>query len=53
MYLPTQFEETNVEILHELIRAKPLATLITLNAAGIEANHIPLVLSVEPSPMGR
>ena len=27
MYIPKQFEETDVEVLHELIRIKPLATL--------------------------
>jgi len=40
MYIPRQFEESNIEVMHELIRAQPLATLVTLNANGIEANHI-------------
>lgn len=53
MYIPKQFEESNIAVLHELIRAKPLATLVTLNeAGGLEANHIPLVLSAEPKPYG-
>lgn len=53
MYIPKQFEEPNIEALHELIRAKPLATLVTFNAAGgFEANHIPLVLSADPKPYG-
>ncbi len=52
MYIPRQFEEPNIEVMHELIRAKPLATLVTLNAHGIEANHIPLVLAAEPAPYG-
>ena len=52
MYIPKQFEETDVEVLHELIRIKPLATLVTLNAGGIEANHIPLILSAETKPYG-
>lgn len=38
MYIPRQFEEPNLDVMHELIRAKPLATLVTLNANGIEAN---------------
>jgi transcriptional regulator len=52
MYIPKQFEETDVEVLHELIRIKPLATLVTLNAGGIDANHIPLILSAETKPYG-
>lgn len=52
MYIPKQFEETDVEVLHELIRIKPLATLVTLNAGGIEANHIPLILSAKTKPYG-
>lgn len=52
MYIPKQFEETDVEVLHELIRIKPLATLVTLNAGGIEANPIPLILSAETKPYG-
>src|SRR5512135_3620590 len=53
MYIPRQFEEPNIEAMHELIRAKPLATLVTLNANGIEANHVPLALAAdEPAPYG-
>lgn len=52
MYIPQQFEETRLDVLHELIRSRPLATLVTIGAAGIEANHIPLVLSGVPTPLG-
>ncbi len=52
MYIQEQFEETRLEILHDLIRARPLATLVTQGAGGIEANHIPLVLSAKPAPFG-
>jgi transcriptional regulator len=44
MYLPAHFEETRLDTLHALIRARPLATVVTLSAGGIEANHIPLEL---------
>ncbi len=27
MYIPKQFEEPRVDVMHELIRARPLATL--------------------------
>lgn len=52
MYIPKQFEASNIEVMHELIRARPLATLVTLNAHGLEANHIPLALATEPAPYG-
>jgi transcriptional regulator len=38
--------------MHELIRAYPLATLVTLDEEGLCANHIPLVLSEKPEPYG-
>jgi predicted FMN-binding regulatory protein PaiB len=34
MYLPKHFEETRVEVLHELIHAHPLGALVTLMPAG-------------------
>jgi transcriptional regulator len=52
MYIPQQFEVTQVDIMHELIRARPLATLVTLSAGGLNANHIPLQLSESPAPFG-
>jgi transcriptional regulator len=44
MYLPPHFEETRTEALHQLMRARPLATLVTPAGAGVEANHIPLLV---------
>lgn len=38
--------------MHELIRARPLATLVTLSSSGLNANHIPLHLSESPAPLG-
>ena len=52
MYIPTHFSEPRVEILHEHICARPLSTLVTLSAGGLNANHIPLHLSPEPLPLG-
>jgi transcriptional regulator len=52
MYIPKQFEEPRVDVMHELIRARPLATLITLSSSGLNANHIPLHLSASPTPFG-
>ena len=52
MYLPSYFEETRVEVLHQLMRERPLATLVTLGAAGLTANHLPFELDSEPLPNG-
>jgi len=38
--------------MHGLIRARPLATVVTLSASGLNANHIPLHLSESPAPFG-
>jgi len=52
MYLPKHFEETRVEVLHELIRTYPFGTLVTLTADGLDANHIPFEVDPEPAPFG-
>jgi transcriptional regulator len=47
MYQTPQFEETRIEVMHELIRAHPLATLVTLTGtagAELDANHIPMLV---------
>ena len=46
MYLPSHFREDRVPVLHALIRAHPLATLVTLGRDGLTANHIPM--EIEP-----
>lgn len=52
MYIPQQFEEPRVDAMHELIRAYPLATLVTHSSDGLNANHIPVYLSGSPAPYG-
>jgi transcriptional regulator len=52
MYIPKQFEEPRIDVMHELIRAYPLATLVTHSSNGLNANHIPLHLSQSPAPYG-
>jgi len=52
MYLPKHFEETRFEVLHELIRAHPLGTLVTLASQGLDANHIPFEIDAAPAPFG-
>ncbi len=44
MYCPDPFAEIRPEILRALIQRYPLATLVSMGANGLEANHIPLYL---------
>lgn len=52
MYIPKHFDQPGVDVLHELMRARPLATLVTLLPSGLNADHIPLHLSIADSPLG-
>ena len=52
MYCPAHFEETRSEVLHALMRAYPLATLVTWDADGLDANHIPLLLDATAGEFG-
>jgi transcriptional regulator len=47
MYQPRHFEETRLDVLHDLIRSYPLSTLVTLTDAGLVADMIPLLLRVD------
>lgn len=52
MYLPAHFKEDRIPVLHDLIRAHPLAMLVTLDDSGLVANHIPLEIDAEAGPFG-
>jgi transcriptional regulator len=52
MYLPAHFQETRTPVLHDLIRAHPLAVLVTLDAAGLVANHIPMEIDPGAGELG-
>jgi transcriptional regulator len=52
MYLPKEFREERVSVLHEAIRQAALGTLVTLGADGLEASHVPMLLDPEPGPYG-
>ncbi len=52
MYLPKHFAETDVGVMHDLMRAHPLATLVTHSPDGLDANHIPLHLDASAGPNG-
>lgn len=52
MYVPKHFEVTDATLMHEMICDYPLATLVTMSANGLNANHIPMHLTATPEPYG-
>jgi transcriptional regulator len=52
LYVPKHFEETRTNVLHALIRAHPLAALVTQTPDGLVANHIPFEIDSDPAPFG-
>ncbi len=52
MYIPRANEEKRVAVMRALMVAHPLATLVTLGAAGLFASHIPMVLDDDGSEFG-
>ena len=43
MYIPRHFEETRVDVMHQLMLDEPFGALVTLGSDGLEANHLPKV----------
>lgn len=52
LYLPSHFNETRLEVLRALMRARPLSTLVTQCESGLVANHLPVQTLDEPAPLG-
>ena len=52
MYIPTHFKEERIPVLQEAVRQFGFATLVTYGTEGLEANHLPLLMSAEPAPLG-
>jgi transcriptional regulator len=53
MFTPPHFEESRIDILHDLMRHHPLAAVVTLRQDGqLVANHVPLLLCPSPDPFG-
>jgi len=52
VYLPSAFAENRVEVLHALMRAHPLATVVVHTRNGLDASHIPMVVRPDPGPYG-
>jgi transcriptional regulator len=44
MHCPNPFREQRLEVLHDLMRTHPLATLVTVGAGGLAANLVPFSL---------
>ena len=44
MHIPSAFAETRIDVMHALMRAHPLATLVIAHGAGLEAHHLPMHL---------
>jgi transcriptional regulator len=53
VYLPPHFAEVEPAVLHAVIAAAPLGTLVTVGADGLAANHIPFVFDPRSGPRGR
>ncbi|MHB1871590.1 MAG: FMN-binding negative transcriptional regulator [Steroidobacteraceae bacterium] len=47
VYCPETFAESRLEVLHDLIRAHPLGTLVTVQSSALEADHIPFLLDAD------
>jgi transcriptional regulator len=45
MYTPPHFAETRLDVLHQLMHDHPLGTLVTLEAGGLSACHIPFEIA--------
>jgi transcriptional regulator len=52
MYDPSLFDESDTEVIHELMRKNPLGILITNGSAGLDANHIPFGLDSKQGHLG-
>lgn len=52
MYIPKHFSEPNIDALHALMRAYPLATFVSMSEHGLNANHIPLHLDAAKGTHG-
>lgn len=49
MHIPNYHAEQRLEVLHQLMKTHPLGTLVTLEAGGLNANHLPIEL-IAPTP---
>jgi transcriptional regulator len=52
MYVPAQFEESDLSVLHALIAERPLGAWVTLSEGELVVNHIPFLLDASRGTWG-
>ncbi|GAB5097810.1 FMN-binding negative transcriptional regulator [Caballeronia sp. HLA56] len=52
MYIPDHFNETNTEVLQQLVLQHPFGALVTSGKSGLDANHIPFELITDQGQFG-
>ncbi len=52
MYAASSFREERLPVLHQFIRDHPFACVVSANAQGVQASHIPLVLEEREGTLG-
>ncbi|HXR00161.1 MAG TPA: FMN-binding negative transcriptional regulator [Pseudomonas sp.] len=52
MYIPSHFKDEDLVSLHRQIEGTRLATLVTFDATGLQASHVPLLLNANEGPNG-
>jgi transcriptional regulator len=52
MYLPKHFEQADVAALQQFVHVHPFGALVTMTSGGLDGNHLPLLIDVQPAPYG-
>lgn len=52
MYVPSHFKEEDLPTLHAFMQACGLVTLVTADAGGLDASHVPMLLEPGEGPYG-
>ena len=52
MYVPAHFNESRIEVLHDLMEQHPFGILCTHGSGGLDANHLPFKLHRTEAEMG-
>lgn len=52
MYIPDDFAENRLDVLHSLITEHPFGVLFTHGSNGLDANHLPFELQVNEGKFG-
>lgn len=52
MYIPTHNAESDIAVLHDLIRSRPLGAWVTLGEDGLAGHHIPFLIDPDRGEFG-